>query len=48
MGEDDGRPDMVNRDPNGLNESLVVSIFIEKLIFFYIIFFKLMSLLNFL
>ena len=25
MGEEDGRPDMVNRDPNGLNSNLVVS-----------------------
>ena len=24
MGEEDGRPDMINRDPNGLNTNLVV------------------------
>ena len=31
MGEEDGRPDMINRDPNGLNTNLVVCHYIIKL-----------------
>ena len=25
MGEDDGRPDLINRDPNSLNDNLMVN-----------------------
>lgn len=35
MGDDDGRPDMVNRDPNTLNQSLMVSSEINFLPQFY-------------
>lgn len=31
MGEEDGRPDMVNRDPNGINNGLMVSAHFSKL-----------------